>query len=267
MDKFLNQIIKDDCFNILPKIPDNSIDLIFTDPPYFISNEVVITRGRNKMKFKGTDIVQDFGSWDKFNSLDDYFKWTFEWIDLMVKVLRKGGMFCSYFDRDKINFISRYLQDKYNFKIKGYYADCKSNPVPQARKVKWMNGWEIIGMWQKPDGKLTYNYQLGQAKDWGIRPIVGHTTKEDGERCHTTQKPLSVAQKFIAYWSNPDDIVLDPFVGSGTTAIACKKLGRKYIGIEKEEKYVNACKKRLAQQFFDLPIQEIQKPQLGKELF
>ncbi|GAG61771.1 unnamed protein product, partial [marine sediment metagenome] len=152
----LNRIICGDCIKILPQISEGSAGMIFTDPPYMISSEVVITRGRNKMKFKGPDIVQDFGDWDKFNSLDDYLKWTFKWVDLAVRALRDGGMFCSYFDRDKVNFLSRYLQDKHRFKLKGYYADLKSNPVPQARKVKWMNGWEEIGMWQKPGGKLTY---------------------------------------------------------------------------------------------------------------
>jgi len=244
-DDFINQVIQGDCIEVMKGIPDISADLTLTDPPYMISNEVIITRGRNKMKFKGKDIIQDFGEWDKFNSLDEFFNWTFKWIDEVVRVLRCGGMFCSYFDRDKINLLSRYLQDKYLFKVKGYYADLKSNPVPQARKVKWMNGWEIIGMWQKPGGKLTYNYQLGQAKDWGIRPIVGHTTKEDGRRCHPTQKPISVMEKFISYWSNKNDIIIDPFLGSGTTAVACKELGRRYIGIEINPKDCERARNRI----------------------
>ena len=102
-DSIENKIIQGDCLSIMKGIPPRSVDLLFTDPPYMISNEVVITRGRNKMKFKGPDIIQDFGDWDKFDSLDDYFKWTFKWVNLAVGILRDGGMFCSYFDRDKIN--------------------------------------------------------------------------------------------------------------------------------------------------------------------
>jgi DNA modification methylase len=244
-DNFINKVICGDSLELMKLIPAEAVELIFTDPPYAISNEVVITRGRNKMKFKGKDISQDFGDWDKFNSLDEFMDWTFKWLDEAVRILRGGGMLCSYFDRDKVNFISRYLQDKYGFKCKGYYADLKSNPVPQARKVKWMNGWEIIGMWQKPGGKLTYNYQLGQAKDWGVRAIVGHTTKEDGERIHPTQKPISIAKKFVSYWSNKDDIVLDPFMGTGFVLIACKELNRRFIGIEKDTRYCQKAERRL----------------------
>lgn len=244
-DNFINKVICGDSLELMKLIPAEAVELIFTDPPYAISNEVVITRGRNKMKFKGKDISQDFGDWDKFNSLDEFMDWTFKWLDEAVRILRGGGMLCSYFDRDKVNFISRYLQDKYGFKCKGYYADLKSNPVPQARKVKWMNGWEIIGMWQKPGGKLAYNYQLGQAKDWGVRAIVGHTTKEDGERIHPTQKPISIAKKFISYWSNKDDIVLDPFMGTGFVLIGCKELNRRFIGIEKDIRYCQKAERRL----------------------
>jgi len=242
---FIDKIICGNCFEIMKGIPDGEVPFIFTDPPYMISNKVVITRGRNKMKFKGSDIKQDFGDWDKFGSLDEFMTWTFEWIDECVRILRPGGMFCSYFDRDKVNFLSHYLKNKHGFKVKGYYADLKSNPVPQARKVKWMNGWEIIGLWQKSGGKLTYNYKLGQAKDWGIRPVVGHTTKEDGERIHPTQKPISVAKKFVSYWSNEWDTVMDPFCGTGFVLIAAKDLNRHFIGIDKEQKYCQKADNRL----------------------
>lgn len=251
-DKFIDKVICEDVIKTLQQIPDGVVDLILTDPPYMISNEVKITRGRNKMKFKGKDLSHNFGDWDKFNSLDEFMQWTFKWADEAARVLRDGGMFCSYFDRDKVNFISRYLQDKHGFKTKGYYADCKSNPVPQARKVKWMNGWEIIGMWQKPGGKLTYNYQLGQAKDWGARSIVGHITKADGERIHPTQKPRAIGGKFIAYWSNPGDLFLDCFCGSGAFLVAAKSLGRHFIGIDKEKKYVEASEMRLNNTITDM---------------
>ena len=197
------------------------------------------------MKFKGSDIDQCFGEWDKFKSIDDFMLWTFEWVDEAVRLLRDGGMFCCYFDRDKINFLSRYLQNKHKFKLKGYYADCKSNPVPQARKVKWMSGWEIIGMWQKPGGKLTYNYQLGQHVNYSVRPIVADTKKEDGRRVHPTQKPIKIARVFIRYWSNKGDIVLDPFCGSGWACIAAKKEGRKFCGIDESKKYCEFSRSRL----------------------
>jgi len=244
-EDFINKVINGDCLEVMKNIPNESIALILTDPPYMISKEVIISRGRNRMKFKGNDINQNFGDWDKFNSFDEFLLWTYKWVDEAVRVLKNGGMFCSYFDKDKINFLSKYLQDKYNFKLKGYYADLKSNPVPQARKCGWMSGWEIIGLWQKPNGKLTYNYKLGQAKDWGIRPIVGHTTKEDGERSHPTQKPISIGSKFISYWSNEGDIILDLFCGTGAFLVAAKKLNRNFVGIEKDAKYVKIAESRI----------------------
>lgn len=234
-------LILGDCLKVMKEIPDNSVDLVLTDPPFAISNEVVIIRGRNKMKFKGKDVKFDFGEWDKFESLDDYLQFTFKWLDECVRVLKEGKLIISYFDRDKINFISNYLQKKHNFKLKGYFAHLKSNPIPQARKVKWMNGWEEVGLWQKPNGKLTYNYQLGQQKDYMEVPICGGKERTK----HPTQKPLKILELFVKYWSNENDIVLDCFAGSGTTGIGSLNLNRNCILIEKEKKYFEISKERL----------------------
>jgi len=232
-----------DCREILPQI--GPVDLVLTDPPYGISSEVKIARGKNSMKFRGPDISHDFGAWDKFSDLEDFFDFTTSWVNLVDNALRPGGMFISYFDRDKVNFLSHYLQGK-DYKVKGYFADCKTNPVPQARKVTWMSGWEIAGMWQKPGGELTCNWQLGQHKDWGMRPIVAGKERTK----HPTQKPLSVLLDFVAYWSNKGDLILDPFCGSGTTLRAAKDLGRRAIGIEAEEEYCQIAKNRLGQGVF-----------------
>jgi len=241
IENFVNKIIQGDCLKVMKDIPDNSVDLILTDPPYAISNEVVITRGRNKMKFKGTDLKLGFGDWDKFDSLDDYLQFTFKWLDECVRILKPGKLIISYFDRDKINFISDYLQKKHNFKLKGYFAHLKSNLVPQARKVKWMNGWEEVGLWQKPEGELTFNYQLGQQKDYMQVPICGGKERTK----HPTQKPLKILELFIKYWSNKNDVILDPFLGAGTTGVAAKKLGRNFIGIELNPDYIEIAKKDL----------------------
>ena len=233
-------LLHGDCIEIMPYIENESIDMIFTDPPYGISNN-------NKFKFKKNIISHDFGKWDWFKDDNEFWNFTFNWIDNCIKVLRKGGMFFTYFDMDKINFISYYLK-KNGFKYKDYFADLKSNPMPQLRKVKWASAWEIIGMWWKEGAKLTYNYQLGQQFNYKLRPVVGHTTKEDGDREHPTQKPISICKLFISYWSNKGDLILDPFIGSGTTAVACKELGRKCIGIDIDEKWLEVAKNRLRQE-------------------
>ena len=233
--------INGDSLEVMKDIKSESIDLVLTDPPYNISSQLLIKRNSNPGKFKGKDINYNFGKWDNFESNHDFMEFTYQWIDECVRVLKKGSLFISYFDRDRINFMSHYLQDKYNFKCKGYFIQIKSNPGPQCRRVKWSNGWEMAGLWQKPDGKLKYHYELGEHKDYMIVPIV--SGKERTE--HPTQKPLVIMKDFIRYWCDEENIVLDPFAGSGTTLVATKELNRKYIGIEREQKYCDIAKERL----------------------
>jgi len=222
--------------------PKEEFDMILTDPPYGISHDMTIKRSGNTRFKASTDLTANFGEWDRFNTIQEFMAFTYKWVDLVDILLRPGGMFISYFDRDKINFLSFYLQSK-EYKMKGYYADCKSNPPPQLRKVKWMNGWEEAGLWQKKGGKLTYVYQLGQHKDYGIRPIVGGKERTK----HPTQKPLKVIRDFILWWSNEDDLIIDPFAGSGTTLVASELFNRRWIGVEINEEYCEITKERLIQ--------------------
>lgn len=104
------KLIPGNCLDVLPTLPDKSVDLVLTSPPHWISKEVVIPRKRNLGKFGGSDIILNFVEWDKFSDLKSFFNFTFKRVDECVRILRKSGMFISYFDRDKINFLSRYLQ-------------------------------------------------------------------------------------------------------------------------------------------------------------
>ena len=109
----IDKIYLGDAFDYLKQIDNESIDLVLTDPPYGISSEMKITRTRNTMKFKATtDLIGNFGEWDKFKNIQEFFSFTYSWVNEIDRVLRKGGMFISYFDRDKINFLSHYLQNK-----------------------------------------------------------------------------------------------------------------------------------------------------------
>lgn len=235
-------ILEGDCFELLNTVPNNSVDMILTDPPYGIANDTKITRLGGTQKFgKAKPITHDFGEWDKFCGFGDFMNFTKRWVDLCVPKLRNGGMLIAFFDRDRINFLSRYLQNEYGFKCKGYFAFIKQNPAPQARKVKFMNGWEIAGMWQKPDGKLTFNYENGQQPDYIILPICSGNERTE----HPTQKPLKAMYPFIEYFTNKDDLILDPFAGSGTTAVAARNLGRRFMVIEKEHRYVEIIHHRL----------------------
>ncbi|MFA5216837.1 site-specific DNA-methyltransferase [Sulfuricurvum sp.] len=228
-------------------IKDNSVDLILTDPPYNISTEITIFRGSNPMKFKGTDIKGDFGEWDHFESEEKYIEFTEAWLDLCHKKLRPGGMFISYFDRERINSLSNYLKKKYKYKFKDYFAHLKNNPVPQARMVKWMSAWEMVCMLQKPEGKLTYNYKLGQQKNYAIVSITsqGERIVSAKGKTHPTQKPESIIELFIKYWSNEGDLILDPFCGTGTTLAMAKRLRRNAIGFEIDEDWKYPVEKRI----------------------
>ena len=238
----MNKVLEGDCFDLLNAVQDGSVDMILTDPPYGLANEVKITRSRNSQKFgKAKTITHDFGEWDKFGGFEDFMNFTQRWVDLCVPKLRGGGMLVSFFDKDRINFLSHYLQSQYGFRCKGYFSYIKQNPVPQARKVKFMNGWEVAGMWQKPDGKLTFNYQCGQQPDYMILPICSGNERTE----HPTQKPLKIMYPFIKYFTNKGDLILDPFAGSGTTAVAARNLGRCFIVMEKEAKYVDIIHRRL----------------------
>lgn len=225
-------VYKADAFEILKEFQDNFFGMILTDPPYNISKPVVIKRGKGT-KYKGKDIVLDFGHWDKIGNFDEYMEWMFSILDEMVRVLKPGRVIAMWFDVDSINFVSKYLQNKYDFKLKNYVAHIKQNPPPMLRKSKFAQGWEILGIWQKPGKDYVFNYQLGHQPNYFVVPVVSGKEKT----AHPTQKPLKICSTLIAYFTNEGDTILDPFGGSGTTGVAAKMLGRKYVLIEKDEKY------------------------------
>ena len=232
----LNKVILGDCLDVMKDIPDKSVDLVLTDPPYGISKEMIITRGKNQMKFKGKDVSYNFGSWDK---IEDVLQFTFEWIDEIDRVIKDDSVFITFFDRDKINYIADYCKER-GYKRRNYIYFVKANPVPQARKINWMSSVEQGVILTK--GKHHYNFSEGQHKEDFILPICSGDERSE----HPTQKPLKMFLDLTRWWSFENDTVLDPFLGSGTTAIACIKTNRNYIGIEKEPKYVEIANKRIA---------------------
>lgn len=273
LEKIKNSVIEGDCLKVLPKIPDGSIDLVLTDPPYMISSSVKIRRqrnplkfdskskmaaglrarqwirkneGRTEWKFKGKDIEYEFGSWDIFETMTDYLKFTEEWFKECIRVLRKGGHVITFCDKHKITYLVHWAE-KLGVKTRQPLFWVKSNPVPQARKVAFMSAIEMC-YWgtKETTGRefATFNYELGQHPDYVKEPICsGNERRQFG--FHPTQKPLKVIEWILSYLSKKDDIVLDPFLGSGTTAIACKRLKRNFIGIEKEPKYVKMSRERI----------------------
>ena len=251
-DDFVNKVICGDCLEVLKEIPDNSVDAVITDPPYMISSSVKIRRQRNPIKFdkqwkfKGKDIDYNFGNWDIFESMTDYLKFTEQWFKECARVLRKGGHIISFFDKHKLTYLVHWAEEL-NVKTRQCLFWIKSNPVPQARKVSFMSAVEMCywGTKETTERKFaTFNYQLGQHPDYIVAPIcLGKERYKFG--FHPTQKPEVVLEWIISYLTNENDIVLDPFAGSGTTGVVCAKLNRRYILIEKEEKYCKIAEARI----------------------
>ena len=221
-----------DCLEILPFINNESIDLILTDPPYNISKSLVIQRNGGKFGHS-KDIVYDFGEWDH-----GQVRWQ-EFIPEFVRVLKPYGVLILFYDRLWIGHIGLFLQNRYGFKVRHIGTWVKQNPTPQARKVRWQIGTEVflIATKNQKSGHH-FNYKLGQSPDY-------FTTSVNYKHEHPTQKPLPLIEWLLFYWSFEGDIVLDPFIGSGTTAVACERLGRKWIGIEISPDYCEIAKQRI----------------------
>jgi DNA modification methylase len=244
ISEFINKVIQGDSLEILKEIPNESVDLVITDPPYAISQrgkEISRKSLSSKSWKRDTSIKLDFGKWDNFETEEDFFEFTESWFKECVRVLKPKGWIYIFFDKQKIGYFDLLLAPKYNIKSRTIFAWLKTNPTPSFRKVNWLSASEFIWVGSKGKSKLKNFLAQKEMFNYMLTPNKSAYGKTE----HPTEKPLSLIEKFILTSSNEDDIVLDPFLGSGTTAVACKKLGRKFIGIEKEQKYVDIANKRL----------------------
>ena len=249
IEEFLNKIIKGDCIEVLKKIPDNSVDLIFADPPYNLQLNGELWRP-NQTK---VDAVND--DWDKFSDFREYDNFSEAWLKECRRVLKKNGTIWVIGSYHNIFRIGKIMQD-IGFWILNDILWIKTNPMPNFKGTRFNNAHETL-IWasKNKDSKYTFHYKTMKAynddlqmrSDWYI-PICNGTERlkdEHGNKLHSTQKPEALLYRIIISTSNPGDIVLDPFMGSGTTGAIAKKLGRNFIGIEKEEKYIKFATKRI----------------------
>jgi site-specific DNA-methyltransferase (adenine-specific) len=244
MNKIKLTLIQGDCLKVLPSIPSESVDLIITDPPYFIGKELTIHRSRNPKKYKyvGKDIEYNF-IWDKFENEEEYNNFIEKCFTECFRILRNGGHLLSFFDIFKVSRLVE-IARKNNAIPRQPLFWLKTNPVPVARKVSFMRSLELIfwatkGTYSRKVS--TFNWQLGMSKDFIEAPIVSGNEKLD----HPTQKPEKVVKWLMEYLSNEGDTVLDPFLGSGTTMKVARDLKRNCIGIEISPEYIEMTKKRL----------------------
>lgn len=222
--------------------PSERIDFIFTDPPFNISTDMVIKRSKHLGRFRGKNISYDFGEWDKFDSKKDYLDFTFAWVRECARVMKGGASFVTFLAKEYISYIWDFLESV-NIEGKNILSWVITNPVPHVRKVQFMSGVCLMVWGVKKGKRHTFNYKLGQHPNYTIY----HLCQGKERLRHPTQKPEAVVKWLVSYLSNENDVVLDPFVGSGTTCVVAKKLGRKWIGIDINPEYVEMSKKRISQ--------------------
>ena len=243
-----NKIINGDSLKELKKIPNESFDLIFADPPYNLQLRNKLIRP-DRSKVNG---VND--KWDQFESFKTYDNFTTNWLTECKRILKKNGSIWVIGSYHNIFRVGSIIQDL-GFWILNDVIWNKNNPMPNFRGTRFTNAHETL-IWASKDknSKYTFNYQslkclnddLQIRSTWNL-PICNGSErlKEKGKKVHSTQKPESLLHRILLASSNKNDLVLDPFLGSGTTAVVAKKLGRIFYGIEKEKSYFDAANKRL----------------------
>ena len=247
-DNFKNKIINGNCLIELKKIPDRTFDLVFADPPYNLQLKNKLTRPDNSE----VNAVDD--KWDQFESFKKYDEFTISWLKECKRILKKNGALWVIGSYHNIFRLGTTIQNL-GFWILNDVIWNKNNPMPNFRGTRFTNAHETL-IWASKNqkSKYTFNYQslkclnddLQMRSNWNL-PICsgGERLKKNGKKVHSTQKPESLLHRILLASSNRGDYILDPFLGSGTTAVVAKKLGRICFGIEKENKYFNAAKQRL----------------------
>ncbi len=246
----LDRIVVGDCIEELKLLPEASIDLVFADPPYNLQLNNELFRPDNSR----VDAVDD--DWDKFGSFAAYDNFTREWLSACRRVLKPSGGLWVIGSYHNIFRVGTILQDL-GFWVLNDVVWRKSNPMPNFRGRRFTNAHETL-IWASmgPKARYTFNYEAMKAlnedlqmrSDW-LFPICSgaERLREDcGRKTHPTQKPEALLHRILLASSNPGDVVLDPFLGSGTTAVAAKRLGRAFVGIEREASYAEAARARLA---------------------
>ncbi len=245
----LNQILDGDCIEIMKGLPAASVDLIFADPPYNLQLKGDLHRPDNSK----VDAVDD--DWDQFASFAVYDKFTTEWLKAARRLLKPDGAIWVIGSYHNIFRVGAKLQDA-GFWILNDVVWRKSNPMPNFRGVRLTNAHEtMIWAGKSEKSRATFNYEALKALNEGIQmrsdwllPICnGHERLKDanGDKAHPTQKPESLLHRVLVGSTNPGDVVLDPFFGTGTTGAVAKMLGRDFIGIEREAAYRDVARLRI----------------------
>jgi modification methylase len=245
----LNSIIEDDCIVAMSRLPAASVDMVFADPPYNLQ------LGGDLFRPEGgrVDAVDD--EWDKFSSFAHYDHFTRAWLKEARRILKPNGTLWVIGSYHNIYRVGAALQDE-GYWILNDIVWRKTNPMPNFRGTRFTNAHETL-IWASrgEDSRYTFNYramkalndELQMRSDW-LFPICsgGERVKEGGAKAHPTQKPEALLYRVLLACTNRGDVVLDPFFGTGTTGAVARRLGRNWIGIEREKRYVKVARERIA---------------------
>ncbi len=245
-----NQILAGDCIARMKALPAGCVDLVFADPPYNLQLRGALHRPDNSK----VNAVDD--AWDSFGSFAAYDRFTRDWLAAARRLLKPNGAIWVIGSYHNIFRVGAAMQDA-GFWILNDVVWRKSNPMPNFRGKRLTNAHETLIWASRGEGaKYTFNYEALKAlnegvqmrSDWVLPLCTGHERLKgaDGSKAHPTQKPESLLHRVLVGTTDPGDLVLDPFFGTGTTGAVARMLGRDFIGIEREPAYIEAAQKRLA---------------------
>ena len=246
-----HRILLGDCVAAMARLPAESVDLVFADPPYNLQLQGDLKRPDDSR----VDAVDD--DWDKFASFSAYDDFTRAWLIACRRLMKPAATLWVIGSYHNIFRVGARLQDL-GFWILNDVVWRKSNPMPNFRGRRFTNAHETL-IWAARDAGAkgyTFNYEALKAgnddvqvrSDWTLALCTGEERLKgaNGKKLHPTQKPEALLARVILAASRPDDLVLDPFCGTGTTGAVAKRLGRRFLGIEREAGYAKAAEKRLA---------------------
>ena len=244
----LDQILRGDCIAAMRALPAKSVDLIFADPPYNLQ------LGGDLSRPDGSHVDAVTDEWDKFDSLSAYDKFTREWLAEAKRILKDNGAIWVIGSYHNIYKVGAAIQDL-GYWILNDIVWRKTNPMPNFKGTRFTNAHETL-IWASMGEKsrYTFNYrsmktlndELQMRSDWEFPTCGGQERlKRDGVKVHPTQKPEALIYRILLACTKPGDVVLDPFFGTGTTGAVAKRLGRHWIGIEREADYIAAAEERI----------------------
>ena len=252
----LNSILKGDCIEHMRTLPDASVDMVFADPPYNLQ------LGGDLFRPDGSQVDAVDDDWDKFDTFAAYDRFTKAWLTEAYRILKPNGTIWVIGSYHNIFRVGTALQDG-GFWILNDVIWVKANPMPNFKGTRFTNAHETL-IWASKGEKAKYHFnyramktlndELQMRSDWNF-PICGgqERLKKGGTKVHPTQKPEALLYRVLLACTQPGDVVLDPFFGTGTTGAVAKRLGRNWIGIEREDDYISAASERIEA---EMPLDE-----------